>query len=220
MVLPLAAALTGFILVAQTPRADYYTLDKHLGVDVKACEKFVEKTERLLGVVLPHFEYYRVRDVGDVFRFSRDHHYAAGVANAEPLYAIDVLACDKHELAHLCTYQIGRGTPVFDEGLAGYLADDYLWDERPFAKHEGRHLELRYERVNVLFRNYSGSTANLHVQYLVSEEFVRHLVGHGGLATLVRIVCRHDDEAFRQAYGGSPSEVFDRWLYGKKAAPR
>ncbi|HUO75448.1 MAG TPA: hypothetical protein VMU12_00815 [Candidatus Paceibacterota bacterium] len=202
-----AVVLSGFTLVARTPRADYYTLDKHLRIDVKTCESFIAKTEKKLGIVLPHFEYYRVAGPQDIFRLSVDHHYSGGVANPDPLYVIAMEPCYKHELVHLMTYRLGRASLVFEEGIASLLADDYGLEDRLEAKRLGRRLKLRYGTVNRSFRDYTGSTGDLHVQYLVSEEFVRHLVHERGL-----------ERFLADAYTGADfGEQFDEWLYGRAA---
>jgi len=215
-----AAALAGFTLAAHTPRADYYTLDKKLRVDVKSCESFLAKTERILGVTMPRFEYYRVASESDVFRFSRDHHYAGGAANAGFPFVIATEPCLKHELVHLLTYQLGRAPSLFEEGVASFLADDYGLEARFEAKRSGRRLHLRYASVNRSFRDYRGSASDLHVQYVVSEEFVRHLVHERGLRALTAFFLTGQDATFRDAFGGTPQETFEEWLYGKKAAPK
>ncbi len=219
--LPLfAAALSGFVLVAQTPRADYYTLDKKLRVDVKSCESFLVKAEQKLGVTLPHFEYYRVASPSDVFRYSADRHYGGGFANVSPLFTVATEPCMKHELVHLATYQLGRAPHVFEEGLASLLAGDYELSDRFDGMHYGKRMKLRFDPMNRLFVTYTGSDAyRVHIQYIVSQEFVRALVKKAGLATMCLYFRDARDATFTALYGATPQAAFDRWLYGDKARP-
>jgi len=221
-----AAALPGFALKAETPRADYYVLagDAKLRVAPEKCDRKLAGIEKALGVRVPRFSYRRVRTETEVMTNSREQFYAGGVADPSDWSIVAMEACSGHELTHLATFSIGRADDVTEEGVASMLGGDYDWVARWNARQRAKRRGDRYPAVQQRFDAHTPSVAEKHDWYVLADAWARHLRTHHGMSSLVLYIRMQGQgksaaDAFRLVYGGDLHAAFDHWLYGKKGPP-
>ena len=238
MALLSAAVIPGFTLVRSTARADYYVAfdQPNLKVDSARCERFLERTEKQFGVVVPRFEYLRVGTAGEVSqvvgKFADG--YAFSAREDAVARIISVHPCHKHEIVHLVSFQLGRPAEFFEEGVASAWAHDYnSWAHRGMRR-TARNAELRYEHLmpEPRLEGAFGGDLEAYVRddyvHRLGSAWVKHLTDRYGVAKFVLLLramgtaCRSNDcwEEFALVYGVDPYTEFDTWLYGHKGPPR
>jgi len=220
MLAVLLAAVTvsgAFQLKASTPRGDVYVLAEapNLRVDPKRCDIFLESVERRLGARAPRYTYYRVRDVQDITYHAGE--YAQGVTKAWTGEVWSMEACQKHEMVHLVTHQLGHPGRFWNEGLATALGDS-------FNESDGKKLARKTgSQFSVWVRLFSwwvsdGARNDEAVQrYKMAGSFMRYLIARHGMAKVVEYfrACRIPDKdgtVFKRIFGRSVQEEGESWF--------
>lgn len=215
MLLAVAAAV--FTLQQTTDRASYYMPDRHHRIDVKACEKAIGTIERGLGVTIPQFHYYRVRNGQELVLHGGRADWLGFVlpdSDIPLIYSIKK-GCHVHEIVHLAARKLGSPGAFWEEGLAGALGgDNYDWYvSREHARSLGTQNIIRaFQHID------DSPEAGIRWQYSsAAVGFVRYLIDRYGLTRFVRFftLCAlplESSQRFEQVYGISIETASTQWL--------
>lgn len=213
-----AAVIPGFELRQETARADWYA-KPGLKIDIKKCEKFLAKTEKLFGVTVPRFTYLRVQFPEQVFALSPTHLYAEGVTDADTMRILSTKDCHVHEIVHLVTFQLGNPDRLLAEGIAQMLGNDNTKEDRRIANQHAWERGDTYMAAALAINRPVSDNSEVYDWYVLGDDWVRYLVKHYGIRKFVAFIkgnCKVSAaDAFRQVYGQELDDVFNEWLYGK-----